>query len=194
VPSKQAPGLATIACGLWHTAAVSDSGDLYTWGWGRFGQLGYSNVEEEGGGVGGRDWDCNNSAAAAAATEDEDNGRSEAEPGREAGDDEHDEVTGPNISSRGRLRPQGAQQDERRVRQRTRAAGSSSAVSGEASCENLVQRWPRLVKVLEDPVIGVVAGSRHTVRRIYQERYISLYLSGKREIWMYRKVKERKQA
>ncbi|KAG7379278.1 hypothetical protein PHYPSEUDO_008774 [Phytophthora pseudosyringae] len=29
-----------VACGNWHTAALTASGDLYTWGWGRDGQLG----------------------------------------------------------------------------------------------------------------------------------------------------------
>ncbi|XP_043083832.1 RCC1 domain-containing protein 1 [Puntigrus tetrazona] len=30
-----------ISCGSRHTAAVSGTGDLYTWGWGRYGQLGH---------------------------------------------------------------------------------------------------------------------------------------------------------
>ncbi|EGZ26227.1 hypothetical protein PHYSODRAFT_486876 [Phytophthora sojae] len=28
-----------VACGNWHTAALTASGDLYTWGWGKDGQL-----------------------------------------------------------------------------------------------------------------------------------------------------------
>jgi len=35
-------GLAAVACGLWHTAAVLEDGALYTWGSGTHGQLGYS--------------------------------------------------------------------------------------------------------------------------------------------------------
>ncbi|XP_077371584.1 RCC1 domain-containing protein 1-like [Festucalex cinctus] len=31
----------TVGCGSRHTAAVTSTGDLYTWGWGRYGQLGY---------------------------------------------------------------------------------------------------------------------------------------------------------
>ncbi|CAI5740081.1 unnamed protein product [Hyaloperonospora brassicae] len=29
-----------VACGNWHTAALTASGDVYTWGWGKDGQLG----------------------------------------------------------------------------------------------------------------------------------------------------------
>ena len=43
-------GVAGVACGAWHTAALSTSGDLYSWGWGRHGQLGHARAEEEGGG------------------------------------------------------------------------------------------------------------------------------------------------
>ncbi|CEG37205.1 FOG: RCC1 domain [Plasmopara halstedii] len=32
--------IAQVACGTWHTAALTASGDLYTWGWKRDGQLG----------------------------------------------------------------------------------------------------------------------------------------------------------
>ncbi|XP_037110450.1 RCC1 domain-containing protein 1-like isoform X1 [Syngnathus acus] len=31
----------TVGCGSRHTAAVTSTGDLYTWGWGQYGQLGY---------------------------------------------------------------------------------------------------------------------------------------------------------
>nr|XP_061812250.1 RCC1 domain-containing protein 1-like [Nerophis lumbriciformis] len=31
----------TVGCGSRHTAAVTFAGDLYTWGWGQYGQLGY---------------------------------------------------------------------------------------------------------------------------------------------------------
>jgi alpha-tubulin suppressor-like RCC1 family protein len=34
-------GIAAVACGDWHTAAVSVIGDVYTWGWGKQGQLGH---------------------------------------------------------------------------------------------------------------------------------------------------------
>lgn len=33
-------GLRAIACGGWHCAALSTTGEVYTWGWNRFGQLG----------------------------------------------------------------------------------------------------------------------------------------------------------
>ena len=31
-----------VSCGFYHTAAVSDDGAVYTWGWGNWGQLGHS--------------------------------------------------------------------------------------------------------------------------------------------------------
>jgi hypothetical protein len=46
-------GVAGVACGAWHTAALSTSGDLYSWGWGRHGQLGHQEDEGEGQGGGG---------------------------------------------------------------------------------------------------------------------------------------------
>lgn len=30
-------GMASVACGAWHTAALSTTGDVYAWGWARFG-------------------------------------------------------------------------------------------------------------------------------------------------------------
>ncbi|KAG1707407.1 hypothetical protein DVH05_026612 [Phytophthora capsici] len=30
-----------VACGNWHTTALTESGDLYSWGWGKDGQLGH---------------------------------------------------------------------------------------------------------------------------------------------------------
>uniref|UniRef100_A0A672KE21 RCC1 domain containing 1 n=1 Tax=Sinocyclocheilus grahami TaxID=75366 RepID=A0A672KE21_SINGR len=33
--------ISRISCGSRHTAAVSGTGDLYTWGWGHYGQLGH---------------------------------------------------------------------------------------------------------------------------------------------------------
>lgn len=30
-------GVASLACGAWHTAALSTTGDVYAWGWARFG-------------------------------------------------------------------------------------------------------------------------------------------------------------
>ncbi|KAI9922521.1 hypothetical protein PsorP6_000429 [Peronosclerospora sorghi] len=33
-----------IACGNWHTVALTASGDMYTWGWGRDGQLAQESV------------------------------------------------------------------------------------------------------------------------------------------------------
>ena len=32
-----------VACGLFHTAAVSSNGEAFTWGWGGFGQLGHGD-------------------------------------------------------------------------------------------------------------------------------------------------------
>lgn len=34
-----------IDAGGWHSAAVTISGDLYTWGWNNFGQLGHRSEE-----------------------------------------------------------------------------------------------------------------------------------------------------
>lgn len=34
----------TVSCGSRHTAAVTTTGDLYTWGWGEYGQLGHQTV------------------------------------------------------------------------------------------------------------------------------------------------------
>lgn len=36
-----------ISSGAWHTAAVTSSGDLYTWGWGSDGQLGIEDEEDK---------------------------------------------------------------------------------------------------------------------------------------------------
>ncbi|XP_069690185.1 RCC1 domain-containing protein 1 [Periplaneta americana] len=36
-----------VAAGGWHSAAVTDSGDLYTWGWNNSGQLGFPTCAEE---------------------------------------------------------------------------------------------------------------------------------------------------
>ncbi|XP_039987873.1 RCC1 domain-containing protein 1-like [Xiphias gladius] len=34
----------TVSCGSRHTAAVTTTGDLYTWGWGEYGQLGHQTL------------------------------------------------------------------------------------------------------------------------------------------------------
>ena len=31
-------GVVAVACGAWHTAALTATGDVYAWGWSRFGQ------------------------------------------------------------------------------------------------------------------------------------------------------------
>jgi hypothetical protein len=72
VAAAAAAGLAPVACGLWHTAAVSDSGDLYAWGWGRHGQLGPPTGDGKGdddgdGGDGDGNGGADESAAAAGA-------------------------------------------------------------------------------------------------------------------------------
>ncbi|CAM9523322.1 unnamed protein product [Discosporangium mesarthrocarpum] len=42
-PDGTFTGISSIACGAWHTAALSTTGDLYTWGWARFGALGHDS-------------------------------------------------------------------------------------------------------------------------------------------------------
>ena len=36
-PDGSFTGISSVACGAWHTAALSTTGDVYTWGWARFG-------------------------------------------------------------------------------------------------------------------------------------------------------------
>lgn len=36
-PDGSFTGIASVACGAWHTAALSTTGDVYAWGWARFG-------------------------------------------------------------------------------------------------------------------------------------------------------------
>ncbi|KAF0698327.1 Aste57867_11047 [Aphanomyces stellatus] len=40
-------GLASVACGAWHTAALTTTGDVYTWGWGQHGQLGHATLTSQ---------------------------------------------------------------------------------------------------------------------------------------------------
>ncbi|NWV81502.1 RCCD1 protein, partial [Dasyornis broadbenti] len=35
--------LSMISCGSRHTAAITRGGELYTWGWGKYGQLGHGD-------------------------------------------------------------------------------------------------------------------------------------------------------
>jgi len=35
-----------VACGWRHTIAVADSGNLYTFGWSKYGQLGHGDFED----------------------------------------------------------------------------------------------------------------------------------------------------
>lgn len=39
--------IAQVSCGEYHTAAISDSGEVYTWGLGNMGQLGHSSLQSE---------------------------------------------------------------------------------------------------------------------------------------------------
>jgi len=39
--------MSQVSCGGWHCAVVSEEGDLYTWGWNKFGQLGVTNEPQE---------------------------------------------------------------------------------------------------------------------------------------------------
>jgi hypothetical protein len=43
---KQEPSIhvTTVTCGSWHTGAVDEDGNLYTWGRGDWGQLGNGSV------------------------------------------------------------------------------------------------------------------------------------------------------
>ncbi|CAK4527097.1 unnamed protein product [Aphanomyces euteiches] len=45
--TKKFSGLAEVACGAWHTAALTTTGDVYTWGWGQHGQLGHETLESQ---------------------------------------------------------------------------------------------------------------------------------------------------
>ncbi len=36
-----------LACGGYHTAALNAKGELYTWGWNHYGQLGYETATDD---------------------------------------------------------------------------------------------------------------------------------------------------
>lgn len=40
LPNGRSRGVASVSCGTWHSVAVVDGGDIYGWGWNKFGQLG----------------------------------------------------------------------------------------------------------------------------------------------------------
>lgn len=40
----QEPEVSEVSCGSRHTAAVTRGGELYTWGWGKYGQLGHGDT------------------------------------------------------------------------------------------------------------------------------------------------------
>ncbi|XP_054858923.1 RCC1 domain-containing protein 1 isoform X2 [Eublepharis macularius] len=40
----QGADVSKVSCGSRHTAAVTQTGDLYTWGWGKYGQLGHGDT------------------------------------------------------------------------------------------------------------------------------------------------------
>jgi hypothetical protein len=42
LPNGKTTGVRLCACGVWHTVAVCGDGDIYGWGWAKFGQLGRS--------------------------------------------------------------------------------------------------------------------------------------------------------
>ncbi|NXX16707.1 RCCD1 protein, partial [Podargus strigoides] len=37
----QALEVSAVSCGSWHTAVITRGGELYTWGWGKYRQLGH---------------------------------------------------------------------------------------------------------------------------------------------------------
>ena len=45
IDSLQGKGVVEIACGGAHSAAITASGELYTWGKGRYGRLGHNDSE-----------------------------------------------------------------------------------------------------------------------------------------------------
>lgn len=45
VETLQGKGVVEIACGGAHSAAITSSGELYTWGKGRYGRLGHGDSE-----------------------------------------------------------------------------------------------------------------------------------------------------
>lgn len=36
----------SLACGGYHTVAITDKGEMYSWGWNHFGQLGLEGHED----------------------------------------------------------------------------------------------------------------------------------------------------
>lgn len=45
IETLQGKGVTEIACGGAHSAAITSSGELYTWGKGRYGRLGHGDSE-----------------------------------------------------------------------------------------------------------------------------------------------------
>jgi len=41
IPALGGLDIIQVACGKWHNVALTKEGDLYVWGWNKYGQLGF---------------------------------------------------------------------------------------------------------------------------------------------------------